>query len=294
MRKSLLTLIIFISLTSNSQAIPVGGIAKALKGLVSEIESIFSFGKKAVKEVDQSTDLGKNAVKQSEEANKVVGSDELMRIAGDNTNLASINKFSSKINLQTLHKSNSNELGRFHKLDDLSNLFEFDDFTKDDEFSAYVLVRWVGYVLRTSNYYRRANTNNKNDEKRVVLQCVHFNDIFTFTIDTINKSTKLAYLSYHTNNNNNSVLINKQRLHVLGDTKDYLLLSIKKETNKNYPTHYFIIHSDQRFESYNYRQGTESPDLVKTRIKKNSKKNYNNKCYRNFLDQGTLAMKTQN
>lgn len=292
MRKLILTLIVFFSLSTSSHAIPVNGIIKFFKEIISEIDTIFNVGKKAVKESDQSIDLGKNAVKQGDEANQVVVSDELIRLSSDNTNLASINKFSSNIDLQTLHKSSSNENAKFHQLDKVSDAFEFDDFTKEDEFSNYVLLRWVGYVLRTSNYYRREISNNQNNEKRIILQCTNQNSVFTFTIDEINRGTKIAYLSYHVNKNNEP-LINKQKLHVLGDTKDYLLLSVKKEVNKKFPTHYFIIHSDQRFENHFYPQGTESPALIKTRINKKAK-NFNNKCYRNFLNEGTIAMKTKN
>lgn len=292
MRKLILTCIIFFSLSTSSQAIPIGGIVKFFKNIASEIENIFNFGKKAIKETDQSIDLGKNTAKQGDEANQVFVSDELVRLGNDNANLTSINKFSSNINFQTLHKSNSNELGKFHRIEKISDVLEFDDFSKDDEFSAYVLARWVGYVLRTSNYYRR-QMNNQDNEKRIVLQCANLNSVFTFTIDEINKGTKVAYLSYHINKKNIGTILERQKLHVLGDTNDYLLLSIKKEGNKKFPTHYFVIYSDQRFEDYYYYQGTESPALVKNRIIKNSQKNYNNKCYRNFLDEGTFAMKNK-
>ncbi len=274
MKKLVLIIVFFLFASSNSQAIPIGGILKYFKGIF--------------KEADQAIDAGGKAIRQSDNVNQNMTMEGMTKVTAENVNISNINKFSSKIDLQTLHKSNSNELGKFHRIDNLSDIFEFDDFTNDDVFSDFVLIRWVGYVLRTANYYRRDYNNKKNAEKRIVLQCIHSDNIFTITIDTIDNKTKIGYLSYHVNKNNN-ISFTRQRLHVLGDTKDYLLLSIKKEANKNFPTNYFIIYSDQRFEALFYPQGTETPAMVKTRIKKNSVKYHDNKCYRNFLDKGTLA-----
>lgn len=290
MRQLILTCIIIFSLSTNSHAVPVSGIAKFFKVIASEIDSIFNVGKKAVKDADQTVDIGKNTVKQSDEANIAVVSDEVTRSAIDSGNIASINKFSSNINLQTLHKSNSNQIGKIHRLDDLSEVFQFDDFTQDDEFANYVLVRWVGHVLRTINYLNKQNTNTKLNEKRIILQCIHEQQIFTFTIDEISKNTKIAYLSYQINKNKGRV-IDKQKLHVLDDTTDHLLLSVKKQKNKNFPTDYFIIYADQRFEHLFYRHGITSPELIKIKINSGAKKNYNNKCYRNILNQGPVVLK---
>lgn len=290
MRRFILTCIIFFSLSNSSQAVPVSGIAKFFKALASEIDSIFNISKKAVKDADQTVGIGKNTVKQSDEANLAAVSDEVTRSAIDSGNIASINKFSSNINLQTLHKSNSKQIGKIHRLDDLSEAFQFDDFTQDDEFATYVLARWVGHVLRTVNYSNKQNANSKLNEKRIIVQCIHEQQIFTFTIDEINKNTKIAYLSYQVNKNKGRV-IDKQKLHVLDDTTNHLLLSVKRQKNKNFPTDYFIIYADQRFEHFFYRHGTTSPELVKTKINSTVKKNYNNKCYRNVLNQGLVALK---
>ena len=229
-----------------ANALPIGGILKALKGS----SKILKGGSKG----------SKNFVPK---INKLGNPEELI----SNTILKSKNK-EEILNIHGIR--------RIEKVVDGKDVVEYTidgssgNGSSSGSVSPFQVVWWIGRVFRVSNNY-----NKPEIKDRIIIKCKTDFETFIFTALLSNefeasldkKQKNWFLLSQHlpitvTKSGSYTPQMPKQELMVLKDLDNYLIFSNKISSNKINPTKYFIISDNTKFVYEFNVHGTESPDYI--------------------------------
>ena len=246
---------IFLVISYDANAVPVGGIIKSLKGA----------GKMLKKGSDELPDLGKKIEDFKNENLKTTDKiDDTLRTSSEIDNASSI-KYNDETISEIEKLSNddlleAHDVKKFKKLDTVLDVVQGVDSAKNITETAAIIPflerPWDGRVFKISVFF-----NKPEIKDRMLIKFRKITDYFYFTV-LFNKNNN-NYLLLSGNFVKKDKALNKdkmkrQELLVLDDFEEYLLFSNKPFSLPAYPKKYFLISKNAKFVVY--KNSDKSPD----------------------------------